>query len=476
MKYLIAKLKKLSSNLKLITRFRGERIVSLIDSILDHNLFKPIAICIIVSFVLINGFDYVHNITVDYKESSDVKRHSTPIKINISETGLAFDIAEEQAVEHRVKSGETASEILFDLGVNQNDAFNILSEMGKIYDLKSISTQDVLSIKYKVGVDYDKKSTGSSSEIERRIIVSKLSISPSVEKRVEISRQKDGSYEAKEVQVVLTKNISRYKGTINNSLFVDGVRAGISATSMMNMINLYSYDVDFQRDIKNGDKFEILVESYYTKEGKKVKDGELLFSSLILRGRPIEMYRYENKNRIEYFDYKGRSIRKSLLRTPINGARVSSSFGMRHHPVLGYSRMHKGVDFAARRGTPILAAGSGRITYYGRRGGYGKFVKIKHNRKYSTAYAHASRFVKKLRVGSRVKQGDVIAYVGTTGRSTGPHLHFEVLLRGKAINPAKVKATSGVRLRGKKLKKFKIARNQIDQYRKTIPNQIKIAQ
>ena len=242
----------------------------------------------------------------------------------------------------------------------------------------------------------------------------------------------------------------------------------------MNMINIYGYDVDFQRDIHSGDKFEMLVESFYDEDGKKVRDGNVLFSSLTLQNRKIEIYMHKINDKVEYFDAKGNSVRKSLLRTPINGARVSSGFGMRRHPILGYSKMHKGVDFAAPIGTPILAAGSGTIVYMAKKGGYGNYVQIMHNGDYSTAYGHASRFNKKFRNGSKVKQGDIIAYVGSTGRSTGPHLHFEVIYKGSQINPAKVKATSGIRLSGKDLIKFKLSKSEIDGYRKNIPNLFKI--
>ena len=176
---------------------------------------------------------------------------------------------------------------------------------------------------------------------------------------------------------------------------------------------------------------------------------------------------YDNKGQIEYFSPEGYSIKKSLLRTPINGARVSSRYGMRRHPVLGYSKMHKGIDFAASRGTPILAAGSGTIIYMARYGSFGNYVKIKHNSIYSTAYAHTQRFNPRFRVGSKVKQGDVIAYVGTTGRSTGPHLHFELLQNGRQINPSTVKITSGAKLTGASLTKFKNKKNEIDGYRKS---------
>jgi len=217
----------------------------------------------------------------------------------------------------------------------------------------------------------------------------------------------------------------------------------------------------------------MLIESFYSQDGKKIKDGNVLFSSLVLQNRAIEIYMHKVDGKVEYFDNKGNSVRKSLLKTPINGARVSSGFGMRHHPILGYSKMHKGVDFAAGTGTPILAAGNGTITHFGIKGGYGNFVQIRHNTDYSTGYGHASRFNKKFRVGSLVKQGEVVAYVGTTGRSTGPHLHFEVMYKGNQINPAKVKATSGLKLLGKEMARFEADKFEIDKYRKNIPNQIR---
>ncbi len=272
-----------------------------------------------------------------------------------------------------------------------------------------------------------------------------------------------------------SKHILKYSATIKNGLYVDGTEAGISPNIMINMINLYSFDVDFQRDIHSGDQFEILFESYYDDKGNRVKDGDVLFASLDLKTKTtIDMYLHKSGNRNEYFDAKGRSVRKSLLKTPINGARISSGFGARKHPILGYTKVHKGIDFAAPTGTPIFAAGSGTITYYGVKGGYGNFVQIRHNADYSTAYGHASRFKKGLRVGSKVSQGDVVAYVGTTGRSTGPHLHYEILYKGGAVNPSKVKSTSGLTLTGKELQRFMASKGQIDGYLKNTPNQNKL--
>ena len=447
------------------------KILKFLDKTFEHNLFRPVSISIIVSFIVFNSFGYLRVFIDDYRESSkkvDLKRS---IMVNIENSGIDFEVGQERIVEHVIKSGDTLLRILLDTGAKENDVFSILAAMKKIYDPRSIVVGNKVEIKYRAKIDYENK-IKTDSELEPKITIDNVAVFPSLEEQITISRKTNGDYDAREIKIKLLRYISRYSGVIKSGLFNDGVNAGISPNSMMNMINLYGYDVDFQRDIRIGDKFEMLVESFYSENGKKIKDGNVLFSSLTLQNRKIETYMHKINNKFEYFDGKGNSVRKSLLRTPINGARVSSRFGMRRHPVLGYSKMHKGTDFAARRGTPILAAGNGIITYFGRRGGYGNYVRIKHNSRYSTAYAHASRFNRKFRRGSRVKQGDVISYVGTTGRSTGPHLHFEVLFKGKQINPSKVKATSGIRLSGKNLVKFKATKAKIDKYRKNIPNQI----
>ena len=457
---------------KIIKKIKKLDFFLITNQIIEHRLFKPISIAIITSFVLLHAFNYSKNALIDYRESVNKKEISTPIKIKVLLDNIKFDIKEDQVTQHQVRPGDTMLKILIDVGASEQDVFDILEAMKKVYNPKSLSSEDEITIKYKLKIDYNAKKT-NEEEVVRSAIISSIKLSPSPENEVLVERQKDGTYKAREIKIKLTRQIAKYLGVINDGLFVDGVEAGVSANTMMNMINLYSYDVDFQRDIHDGDKFEVIVESFYNQEGKKIKDGSVLFSSLTLSGRPIEIYNYTIDGKNEYFDAKGNSVRKSLLRTPINGARVSSGFGMRRHPVLGYSRLHKGIDFAAPSGTPIYAAGAGTITYYGVKGGYGNFVQIRHNTDYSTAYGHASRFVSKLRVGSKVRQGEVVAYVGSTGRSTGPHLHFEVMVKGTAVNPSKVKATSGLKLAGKELVKFKNVKAEIDGYRKNIPNQIK---
>jgi len=240
------------------------------------------------------------------------------------------------------------------------------------------------------------------------------------------------------------------KSVINNSLYYDAIQKGVTPMVINKMLEQYSYDIDFQRDIHKGDIFEVVFEEYYDDKSRKVKDGKLLYAGLQVQGKWYKMYRYEN----DFYNEKGTEIKKTLLKTPVDGARISSVFGIRKHPVLGYTRAHKGVDFAAPTGTPIYAAGDGIITHYGWGGGYGNLVSIKHNKEYSTNYAHMSRFAKGLKNGSSVKQRQIIGYIGTTGLSSGPHLHFELVKNGEKINPTKHTIQSIKALSGKSLINF----------------------
>ncbi len=245
-------------------------------------------------------------------------------------------------------------------------------------------------------------------------------------------------------------------GDIESSLYKAALDQGMPDNVIVELIRVYSWAVDFQRDIRQGDKFETLYRLSKTKGGKIVPGtAEIVYAQLTLKDVAIPVYRYEDTNGdIGYYEEAGNSVRKALMKTPIDGARLSSSFGMRKHPVLGYNKMHKGVDFAAPRGTPIYAAGDGRISYLGTKGGYGKYIRIRHHSGLSTAYAHMSRYKKGLGNGARVKQGQIIGYVGTTGRSTGPHLHYEVLQGGRQVNPRKLKMQKGKKLAGKDLEIF----------------------
>jgi murein DD-endopeptidase MepM/ murein hydrolase activator NlpD len=240
---------------------------------------------------------------------------------------------------------------------------------------------------------------------------------------------------------------------------------------LSDLIRIFSFDVDFQRDIQPGDGFEVLYDAKLEADGSLAKAGDVRFAAMTLSGKRFELYAFTPKSGIsDFFDTKGQSVRKTLMRTPIDGARLSSRFGMRKHPILGYTRMHRGTDFAAPTGTPIYAAGDGTVTVAGRKGAYGNYVRIRHNSTYDTAYAHMKGFAKGIRSGTRVRQGQIIGYVGTTGRSTGPHLHYEVLVNGKQINPSKIKLASGEQLKGDDLANFQDHRAEIDTLRGTGPN------
>ena len=252
------------------------------------------------------------------------------------------------------------------------------------------------------------------------------------------------------------------RSAIKNNLYSSAIGSGIEPNIIVEFARIFGFEVDFQRDIRKGDWFEIFYEKFED-DNKKVRDtGKIIYASMFVNGEEINLYNFKFKNDEEYYDIKGKSITKSLMKTPINGARLSSSFGMRKHPILGYNKMHRGTDFAAPSGTPIMASGSGTVTRARWCGGGGNCVKIKHNSTYETIYAHMKSFAKGIKEGRKVKQGQIIGYVGSTGMSTGPHLHYEVVVNGKKVNSQKLKLPSGRILKGEARKEFEIERIKID--------------
>ena len=297
-------------------------------------------------------------------------------------------------------------------------------------------------------------------------VLSSMVININNTKKIEVSRNLNGDFVALEVRVPLVRKVERKTGIINNSFISAALNLSIPANAIMGMIRAFSYDVDFQRDIKRGDKLEVVMDKFYTEDGKLSHSGDVLYSSITIGNKKISIYQFIHPDgQVAYYNEKGENIKKEFLRTPINAARISSKFGMRQHPVHGYSKMHRGIDFAAPVGTPILAAGSGVVEIVNNNyGNYGKYIRIRHNSNYSTVYAHASRFAKNLKPGAKVSQGQVIAYVGTTGLSTGPHLHYEVVEKGTQINPLKFKfASNSEKLTGKALEQFKQNKKKIEQ-------------
>lgn len=352
----------------------------------------------------------------------------------------------------RARPGDTLAGMLTRTGISRGEAIAAIDALRKHYNPRRIRPGN------EIRVTFAPETTKSGLERLRG-----LSLSPEFNRQVTVARSTDGSFSANETEKPLTRSLVRADGTIKQSLYVDGIKAGISAPVLVALIRAYSWDVDFQRGVHPGDEFEVMFERLHETDGPAVFNGDIVYAALTLQGVRHAMYRHKFANGdIDYFDKKGRSAKKALMRTPINGARLSSGYGRRKHPILGYTTTHRGLDFAAPRGTPIYAAGNGTVEHAGRNGGYGKYIRIRHNGTYKTAYGHMRRLVRGMRKGKRVRQGQIIGYVGTTGRSTGPHLHYEILQGGRQINPRRINIPSGRKLKGSELARFQSTRSVIE--------------
>ena len=270
-----------------------------------------------------------------------------------------------------------------------------------------------------------------------------------------VYKDESGKFLINKKQLEITNQFSSVRYEINTSIFEDGKNNDVPLPILAKVIQLYSFDIDFQRDIRKGNSLEIYYESFYNKERDQNSFGKIYYTNLFLENKELEYFIFKTKDGFfDYFNKKGKNVKKALLKTPIDGARLSSSFGMRKHPISGYNKMHKGTDFAAPTGTPVYAGGNGRIEYLGRNGSYGKYIRIRHSNSYKTAYAHLSGYKKGLSKGSSVIQGDIIGYVGSTGKSTGPHLHYEIIYKNEQMDPRKLNLPSGKTLEGEELVLF----------------------
>ena len=351
-----------------------------------------------------------------------------------------------------VASGDRMVDLLTEQGISNQEAFTIIESMKKTFDPRTLRPGK----KLEMVLEKDPAREGDEATTLKalHIILSRI-------EQISVSTTDDGTFQVERVKKPLTATTDRGGGIITSSLYVTLQQEGVPVSTITELIRAYSYDVDFQRDIRNNDAVEILYEKLATAEGDYSEGGNVLYAELKTRGKSLRIFRYTMKNGTTlFFNEKGESVKKALLKTPVDGARISSRFGMRKHPILGYSKMHTGVDFAAPRGTPIYAAGDGVVSYAGRKGGYGNYISVRHNSRYTTAYAHCKRFARGMRKGRKVRQGQVIAYVGSTGRSTGPHLHYEIIKNGKKVNPGKVKFAGGEILKGKELANFKATKQR----------------
>ncbi|MEQ8666645.1 MAG: peptidoglycan DD-metalloendopeptidase family protein [Rhodospirillales bacterium] len=388
-----------------------------------------------------------HNTTVLSPTSVDEATLIEPMTVSVIERSV------------KLRSGNTLSGVLISAGITSLEAAAVVEAFATAHDPRRIKAGQTLDLQFRP----DPESGGETFV--------GVTYEPSSREVVTVLRE-GGAFTAGKAEKHLTIVENRVDGLIDDSLYMAGVRNGLPVPVLIDLIRAYSWDVDFQRDIREGDGFTVLYETLQDSDGNVVDYGDIQFARLTLSGAGLPIYRFEtNDGIIDYFNDKGQSAKKALMRTPIDGARLSSGYGKRKHPVLGYTKMHKGVDFAAPSGTPIYAAGDGVVEFAGRNGGYGNLIRIRHNSEYKTQYAHLRAFAKGIGAGKRVRQGQVIGYVGTTGRSTGPHLHYEVIKAGSQVNPMKVRMPSGEKLAGKQLERFKeVAQDIAARYAQLAPS------
>ena len=335
---------------------------------------------------------------------------------------------------HKIKSGETFDKILSGYSIEKEEIIAIKESLLKKFNINKLNTNQ------KIQIILDQTNNKIKEFIFQISNTEKIYLSKNSEEE---------KFNEKILTVKLDKKIVYKENIILQSLYKAATDQNIPPNTIIEFARIYGFQVDFQRDIRKEDKFQIMYEVFIDKDNKVIETGEILFANLNLSGQDNSLYYFDKENVEGHYDKNGKSVQKALMKTPINGARLSSSFGMRKHPIDGFNKMHRGTDFAAPKGTPIMASGNGIIKKAGWCGGGGNCVKIKHNSTYETVYAHMSKFARGIKKGVRVKQGQTIGYVGSTGKSTGPHLHYEVIVNGKKVNSQKLKLPSGKVLKGK---------------------------
>ena len=371
------------------------------------------------------------NVNIENFETTKQKDDKKSIN-NTKETDVSYE-----KIEIIVSKGETFLSILKEFNISEKRSFEIINEIEKLFDLRKLKVEE--KILFYLDTNNSIKIIEFYKNINEKLIVSINSNSIKIENKI---LEKTSYQTSKEFN-------------INNSLYSDGLKNNLPQDILIKLIRLFSFDLDFQRDIKKNTLVSVLYEYDQIKDNDKFEYKDIFYALININGNKLEYFRFlTDDGFVDYFNKDGKNVKKSILKTPLDGARLSSNFGMRKHPISGYNKMHKGVDFAAPTGTPIYAGGNGVIEFIGNNGGYGKYIRIRHNNEYKTAYGHMSGFKKGLSKGLRVNQGEIIGYVGSTGRSTGPHLHYEIIFQNEQINPLKLKLPSGKVLKGKELSKF----------------------
>ena len=353
-----------------------------------------------------------------------------------------------KSIDHKISGGETFDKILNSYSITVDEILKIKKELNSDYNLNNLKTN--LDIKFTIDESNNKKITSFIFPVSRT-------------ERVQLTRNLESNlFEKKIIITNLNKKIIFREGKILQSLYKTATDLKVKPNIIIEFARIYGFQIDFQRDIRKNDNFQIMYEVFEDDNGKVFETGNIIFANLKLSGVNNSLYHFNKKGSEGHYDKFGKSVKKALMKTPINGARLSSAFGMRKHPIDGYNKMHKGTDFAAPTGTPIMASGDGVITRARWCGGGGNCIKIKHNSTYQTIYAHMKNFGRGIKEGIRIKQGQIIGYVGSTGKSTGPHLHYEVIENGKKINSQKLKLPSGKILKGEERKIFEVEKIKLD--------------
>ena len=416
-----------------------------------YRKIKPLShfIWLILLIIIVSSVTYFYD-SNKKQQSKDLKKTFNNIYLQKTFSKITSELKPRFIIKiHKVKQGDTFENIINEVKISKEEKKLFLKTIKKNKTLKVLKLNQNLYFKID-RID------------EPKIVEFKIELSK--KKELFFTRSLDNkSFISKTLEKNLDKVLSYKEAKITSSLYNAAMNLKIKPSVIIEFARLYGFQVDFQRDIWKDDSFQIIYEEFRDQKNNLIDTGNIIFANLNLQDTNYEMYRYQiKKGEYDYFDENGKSVRKTLMKTPINGARLSSSFGKRKHPILGYTKMHTGTDFAAPMGTPILASGDGRVTKAGWCGGGGNCVKIKHNNTYQTIYAHMSKFGRGIKRGVKVKQGQIIGYVGSTGLSTGPHLHYEVIENGRKINSQKLKLPSGKILKGEERKNFEVDKIKID--------------
>ena len=353
-------------------------------------------------------------------------------------------------IDYEIKSGDSIQKILKKFKVKNNDIQTVINQYKKYSNPNKLLKGNKINIVIEENLS------------EKNYSIVKFAIPITKSTTIDITKNEQGKIASKKIITKLYRKKVLSENIIKNNLYSSAVKAKINPDTIIEFARIFGFEIDFQRDIRENDYFKIIYDKYFDEYGEFVKSGSIRYAHMSVNGREITLYKFGDDKNYGYFDVSGKSVEKALMKTPINGARLSSPFGMRKHPILGFNKMHTGTDFAAPSGTPIMASGSGTIVLAKWCGGGGNCIKIKHNSTYETVYAHMKSFARGMRKGKKVRQGEIIGYVGSTGMSTGPHLHYEVIVNGTKVNSRTLKLPSGKVLKDNERKLFEIHRIKTD--------------